>query len=127
MAAFLNRALDLGLGTIFFYDTVGHNFYADVAALASADITRGCDPPDNTLFCPDDHVTRAQMAAFLHRALTGSGGGEGGDITDAAVSYFVASEGACIAHADRFGNSPPDPDRYDGVVALQTLDSGRVL
>ncbi|MDH5294435.1 MAG: hypothetical protein OEW91_12190, partial [Acidimicrobiia bacterium] len=29
----------------------------------------GCNPPTNDLFCPDDFVTREQMAAFLHRAL----------------------------------------------------------
>ncbi|HEX2369242.1 MAG TPA: S-layer homology domain-containing protein [Acidimicrobiia bacterium] len=34
--------------------------------LAASDITQGCTP---TSFCPDDPVTRAQMAAFLNRAL----------------------------------------------------------
>jgi len=37
----------------------------------AAGITAGCDPPVNDRFCPDDVVTRGQMAAFLHRALTG--------------------------------------------------------
>src|SRR5690606_1831895 len=32
-------------------------------------ISRGCNPPRNDRFCPDDYVTRRQMAAFLHRAL----------------------------------------------------------
>ena len=35
---------------------------------ADAGITLGCDP-EGILFCPDDPVTRGQMAAFLHRAL----------------------------------------------------------
>ncbi|MGA9595820.1 MAG: hypothetical protein WBV06_06670, partial [Acidimicrobiia bacterium] len=30
---------------------------------------KGCNPPDNTLFCPRDPVTREQMATFLARAL----------------------------------------------------------
>jgi hypothetical protein len=32
-------------------------------------VTKGCSPPANTKFCPNNHVTRGQMAAFLHRAL----------------------------------------------------------
>jgi hypothetical protein len=40
-----------------------------LAVAASAGITRGCTP---VRFCPDDPVTRAQMAALLHRALANS-------------------------------------------------------
>jgi hypothetical protein len=46
-------------------------FAADIAALAQAGITRGCNPPTNDRYCPDDNVTRGQMAAFLTRALSG--------------------------------------------------------
>ena len=42
-------------------------FHDDIAWLADADVTRGCNPPDNTQFCPDDNVTRGQMAAFMNR------------------------------------------------------------
>jgi len=42
-------------------------FHDDVAWLADAGVTFGCNPPANDRFCPDDAVTRAQMAAFLHR------------------------------------------------------------
>jgi hypothetical protein len=73
MAAFLHRALD---GVVDdsgspgnFIDTAGSNFAADIAWLASTGITKGCNPPSNTRFCPDSIVTRGQMAAFLHRAL----------------------------------------------------------
>jgi hypothetical protein len=37
--------------------------------LATAGVTRGCNPPANDLFCPEDPVTRGQLAAFLRRAL----------------------------------------------------------
>ena len=47
----------------------------DVAWIAAAGITRGCNPPDNDLFCPTDPVTRQQMAAFLTRALGPSAAG----------------------------------------------------
>lgn len=47
-----------------------YSVFADqIDAFATAGITRGCNPPDNDRFCPDDEVTREQMAAFLHRAL----------------------------------------------------------
>ncbi|HKZ21404.1 MAG TPA: S-layer homology domain-containing protein [Acidimicrobiia bacterium] len=45
---------------------------ADIAWLEAWGITKGCSP---TEFCPNDPVTREQMAAFLHRfALSGAGG-----------------------------------------------------
>ncbi len=53
-----------------FSDGEGDNVFAsDIARLAVAGVTRGCNPPANDRFCPEDPVTRGQMAAFLHRAL----------------------------------------------------------
>ena len=72
MAAFLRRALGLDPGSAQFEDVAGSVFADDIATLAAAGITLGCNPPDNNRFCPDDFVTRGQMAAFLHRALAGS-------------------------------------------------------
>jgi hypothetical protein len=72
MAAFLVRALNLtdnGGGNTFIDDN-GSIFEEDIAKLAAAGITQGCNPPSNTMFCPTSTVTREQMAAFLHRALT---------------------------------------------------------
>jgi hypothetical protein len=73
MAAFLVRALgytDDGGGNLFIDDN-GNTFENDIDKLATADVTRGCNPPTNDRFCPDDNVTREQMAAFLRRALDG--------------------------------------------------------
>ena len=53
-----------------FSDDDGSVFEADIEWLAAAGITRGCNPPANDRFCPNDAVTRGQMAAFLHRALS---------------------------------------------------------
>lgn len=61
--------MNLTPGTKEFTDTRGHTFQADIAALERAGITKGCNPPANTRFCPDQAVTREQMAAFLYRAL----------------------------------------------------------
>jgi hypothetical protein len=71
MAAFLVRALgyvDDGGGDRF-TDDDGSIFEADIDRLAAAGVTRGCNPPANTRFCPDRSVTRGEMAAFFHRAL----------------------------------------------------------
>ncbi|HZD22556.1 MAG TPA: S-layer homology domain-containing protein [Acidimicrobiia bacterium] len=70
IAAFLVRALDLQADTSGnrFTDDDGSIFEDDIETIAAFGITRGCSP-DGTRFCPDDPVTRGQMAAFLHRAL----------------------------------------------------------
>ena len=72
MAAFLVRAMgytDNGGGDLFIDDN-GSIFENDIDKLGTAGVTKGCNPEDgNTKFCPDNHVTRGQMAAFLHRAL----------------------------------------------------------
>src|SRR5690606_16782609 len=80
MAAFLVRAFgytDDGGGDLFDDDN-GNVFEGDIDRLATAGVTRGCNPPTNNNFCPDDNVTRGQMAAFLVRAFgyTDDGGGD---------------------------------------------------
>ncbi len=42
-------------------------FHDDIQWMQDADVTRGCNPPDNTEFCPTDFLTRQQEAAFFHR------------------------------------------------------------
>jgi hypothetical protein len=49
----------------------GSRFAADIEWLADAGVTKGCNPPDNTKFCPGDSVTREQMAAFMRRLSEG--------------------------------------------------------
>lgn len=44
-----------------------NTFHDDIAWLADNGITKGCNPPTNTEFCPGDAVTRGQMAAFMRR------------------------------------------------------------
>jgi len=71
MAAFLNRALNLPPGVPdTFTDDDTSVFEADIDALAAAGITKGCNPPTNDMYCPNNPVTRGQMAAFLYRALS---------------------------------------------------------
>ena len=75
MGSFLGRFLDvLGnggvLGAVSGFDDVpdGNVHAARVRQIADAGITLGCNPA-GTLYCPDDPVTRAQMATFIARAL----------------------------------------------------------
>ncbi len=70
LAAFLVRAMgyDATAGGNSFTDDDGSIFEADIEKLAFAGVTKGCNPPANTKFCPADNVTRGQMAAFLTRA-----------------------------------------------------------
>ena len=69
MAAFLVRALDLPAAPSAGFVDVSGSFTVAIDRLAAAGITRGCNPPANDRFCPAQAVTRAQMAAFLVRAL----------------------------------------------------------
>jgi len=69
MAAFLARGLGLPVGGVaVFSDVAGSQFASEIAAIAAAGITRGCDASGDR-YCPDDVVTRAQMASFLARGL----------------------------------------------------------
>ncbi len=75
MAAFVVRAFGYvndGGGDLF-ADDDGSIFEADIERLATAGVTYGCSAPPDPRFCPEDPVTRGQMAAFLHRAATGTG------------------------------------------------------
>jgi hypothetical protein len=56
-----------------FVDDDGHAFEGEIEAIAAQGITKGCNPPTNTNFCPDDHVTRGEMALFLERAIGRAG------------------------------------------------------
>src|SRR5690606_27559857 len=44
-----------------------NTFHADITWLAHAGVTKGCNPPATTSFCPSDNGTREHMAAFMHR------------------------------------------------------------
>ena len=46
-------------------------YAAEVEAVLAAGVTRGCST-EPMLYCPDESVTRAQMASFLARALQGA-------------------------------------------------------
>lgn len=68
MATFLARALDLDPLPNAFEDVdPGSSHAGNIAAIRAIGVTLGCNS-DGTMFCPNDSVTRAQMASFLVRA-----------------------------------------------------------
>ena len=68
-ATFLDRVKGLpATGTDFFVDDRGHTHEAAINRIAESGITRGCNPPANTEFCPDRTLTRAETATFFTRA-----------------------------------------------------------
>jgi len=95
----------------FFTDDDGDTFEADIEAIADADITRGCNPPANTRFCPDNDVTRGEMAAFLRRAL-GLSGVSSDHFTDDGNSIFEGDINAIAAAGITRGCNPPANTRF---------------
>lgn len=78
-------------------------FHADIDWLADFGVTKGCNPPANTEFCPTDAVTRETMAAFLRRlsenqivdaktALTA----EEADVADIAIAAQAAENAQTV-------------------------------
>ena len=67
MSAFLARALNLAPIPGDRFSDVSGIHAPSINAIAEMGITLGCTA-DGTLFCPDDPVTRGQMAALLFRA-----------------------------------------------------------
>jgi hypothetical protein len=114
MAAFLVRALALtddGGGNSF-VDDDGSIFENDIAKLAAAGITRGCNPPVNNMFCPNANVTRGQMAAFLVRALGYTDDGGGNLFVDDDGSIFEADIDKLATAGVTHGCNPPVNDRF---------------
>lgn len=84
MATFLVRALHLTpLETDRFADDNGSVHEGNIEALAGAGITLGCHADR---FCPNDTVTRAQMASFLVRGLDG--------LVPASADHFTDDDGS---------------------------------
>jgi hypothetical protein len=95
----------------FFTDDDGDTFEADIEAIAEAGITRGCNPPANTLYCPDNDVTRGEMAAFLRRALDLSAA-SADHFSDDGNSIFEDDINAIAAAGITRGCNPPANDRF---------------
>ncbi|MFQ5517284.1 MAG: PQQ-dependent sugar dehydrogenase, partial [Acidimicrobiia bacterium] len=94
-----------------FADIAGSGFATEIDWLADQGITQGCNPPENSLFCPGEDVTRAQMATFLTRALDLPAAAES-QFTDVAGSVHAASIESLREAGITSGCNPPANDRF---------------
>jgi hypothetical protein len=95
-----------------FSDTRNHVFVDDIEWLANSGITKGCNPPANSRFCPDAPVTRGQMAAFLHRALPDLRASGATDFSDDNGHVFEADIRWLSATGITKGCNPPANTRF---------------
>jgi hypothetical protein len=112
MAAFLRRAVGLEpVQSDRFTDDDGTTFEADIGAIVDAGLTRGCNPPANDLFCPNEPATRAQLAVFLARAFDLESGAAM-PFTDMAGHPAERAVASLAAAGITRGCNPPDNSRF---------------
>lgn len=112
MAVFFARWHPQPSPSVDYFDDDTGAFYEDAAnKLFENDITVGCNPPANNLFCGEEVVTRAQMATFFVRAF---------EIPETTLDYFIDDIGSVHEHninrlregGVTVGCNPPTNDRY---------------
>jgi hypothetical protein len=94
-----------------FTDDDGNVHEGQIEVIASAGITRGCNPPDNDEYCPSDSITRGQMAAFFNRGFNLLPEAED-RFTDDEASEFEGDINAVAAVDITRGCNPPDNDEF---------------
>ena|GEM_PF-2579898 len=103
-----------------------HMFANEIQWLSDNDITRGCNAAQD-MFCPEDFVTRGQMAAFLYRFANqvdlkgaagepGKDGKDGKDGRDGVSGYEVVS--VEFGSVDQFDQADVQASCPEGKVAL---------
>ena len=109
-------------GAISLWEDVPHDsvFVNDTNWMKVTGISKGCNPPDNTQYCPEEFVKRQQMAAFLHRLSVGK-------IVDAATAVEaemaeVAGFADEAAHAEE-ADFASDADLLDGLDSTEIMSS----
>lgn len=112
MAAFLNRALSPASTPLdFFSDDDGSVFEDDINAIAAARLTVGCNPPENTQFCPQRSISRGEMATMLDRAFGYPQSGENWFIDDDGTVHESAINSIAAAGVT-LGCNPPSNTRF---------------
>lgn len=117
-----------------------NQFHGSISWMKENGITIGCNPPANTEFCPEDNVTREQMASFMRRlaeteASTGIGVTDPADeVTVSGTTYveLLTLEAAATAEANVTLNGhvtltkPLEAGSYQVIVARDSC-SGTVV
>jgi type 1 glutamine amidotransferase len=113
LAAFLVRALNLAAAPgDRFVDDDGSVFEKDIQSLAAAGITVGCNPPINDRFCPDNKLSRGQMAALLVRAFNYTDDGGGDLFDDDNASIFERDIDRLATAGVTLGCNPPTNNHF---------------
>ncbi len=87
-------------------------FHDDITWMADAGVTKGCNPPANTQYCPSDNVTREQMAAFMHR-LAANQVVDAGKLNGENPSYYqtvIAADSCSLNDTYTATTCGPSPD-----------------
>jgi hypothetical protein len=92
-----------------------NTFHADIDWAKDAGVTKGCNPPANTLYCPKDFVTREQMSAFMHRLADNQ-------VVDAAT---IEGKGANDLVSPIVISSPPSDWVVDSAIGTVSYHSDR--
>jgi hypothetical protein len=95
-----------------FMDDDTNIFEEEIEAIAAAGVTRGCNPPFNDRYCPEEPVSREQMAAFIVRALDLTDDNHPGFVDVAPDSTFANDIAKLAAAGITKGCNPPENDEY---------------
>jgi hypothetical protein len=107
-----------------------HTFHNAIDWMKDSGITVGCNPPANTEYCPEEGVTRGEMAAFLARAAASrtfdAGTLDGLDSTDFALAGDKASDSDLLDGKDsssfvETGEASSDSELLDGKDSTEFL------
>jgi hypothetical protein len=110
-----------------FNDDEDSIFEEHINWMADAKVTLGCNPPVNDHYCPDDNVTRGEMAAFMRRLAQYLGAEDG---TPAEADHAVAADDADTVdsyHANELTRMAYDIDEsgnpitVSGIIDIETL------
>lgn len=97
-----------------FIDDESNTFEADINWLASQGLTKGCDPPMNMRYCPDEPVTRGELAVFLDRIFDYTDNGGGDLFVDDDGRFYESAADRIKTAGVTNGCNPPVDDRYCG-------------
>jgi hypothetical protein len=119
--AWLSANLAAGSAATFVDVPTSHPFFMWIEALVHAGITGGC-ATNPAMYCPDDQVTRAQMAVFLLRGIHGGGyqpaAATGTMFADVAASLPLASWIEQLAREAITGGCATSPPQYCPAAAV---------
>ncbi|KAA3639752.1 MAG: hypothetical protein DWP92_04220 [Armatimonadetes bacterium] len=113
MATMLVRALDFPASSTDSYaDDNGSVHESAINSISAAGVTKGCNPPSNSQYCPDNELTRGQMAAFVARAFDLPPAGNSDSFADDNSSIYEGDIERLAAAGITAGCNPPANDRY---------------